>query len=102
MKDWKFVLFWFAFLTTIELGFYGRYYLFFYEPDVPFRLVKAWHSSTSGANWNDEEYGSGTTQSNILGTSTIDGMSLLRMSILIGKDQCSLGTNRSISTKANP
>ena len=57
MKDWEFVLFWFAFLTTIELGFYGRYYLFFYEPDVPFRLVQVWHSSTSGVNWNDEEYG---------------------------------------------
>jgi len=57
MKDWKFVLFWFAFLTTIELGLYGRYYLFFYEPDVPFRLVQVWHSSTSGANWTEEEYG---------------------------------------------
>jgi len=57
MKGWKFVLFWFTFLTTIELGFYGRYYLFFYEPDVPFRLVKVWHSSTLGVNWNDEEYG---------------------------------------------
>jgi len=57
MKDWEFVLFWFAFLTTVELGFYGRYYLFFYEPDVPFRLVQVWHSSTSGVNWNDEEYG---------------------------------------------
>ena len=57
MKDWKFVLFWFAFLTTIELGFYGRYCLFFYERDVPFRLVQVWHSSTSGVNWNDEEYG---------------------------------------------
>jgi len=57
MKDWKFVLFWFAFLSVVELGLYGRYYLFFYEPDVPFRLVKVWHSSTSGVNWNDEEYG---------------------------------------------
>ena len=57
MKTWKFVLFWFAFLTTIELGLYGRYYLFFYEPDPLFRLVKVWHSSTSGVNWNDEEYG---------------------------------------------
>jgi hypothetical protein len=57
MKTWKFVALWAFILVSGELILYGQYYLFFYEPDLPFRLVKVWHSSTSGVNWNDEEYG---------------------------------------------
>ncbi|MDH5688810.1 MAG: hypothetical protein OEZ48_13235 [Candidatus Bathyarchaeota archaeon] len=57
MKDWKFVALWAFILISGEFILYGQYYLLFSEPDLPFRLVKVWHSSASGANWNDEEDG---------------------------------------------
>ena len=57
MKTWKFVALWTFILISGELILYGRYYILFYKPHGPFKLVRALHSDTLGVKWGDERYG---------------------------------------------
>ena len=57
MKDWKSVALWAFILISGELILYGRYYILFYKPYVPFKLVRALHSKTLGIRPEDERYG---------------------------------------------
>jgi len=57
MKDRKFVALWAFILISGELIIYGRYYILFYKPYIPFKLVQAFHSDTLGMDWRDERYG---------------------------------------------
>jgi len=41
MKDWKFVALWAFILVSGELILYARYYILFYKPYIPFKLVRA-------------------------------------------------------------
>ncbi|MDH5688461.1 MAG: hypothetical protein OEZ48_11460 [Candidatus Bathyarchaeota archaeon] len=41
MKTWKFVALWAFILISGELILYGRYYILFYKPYIPFKLVRA-------------------------------------------------------------
>ena len=57
MKDWKFVVLWAFILISGELILYGRYYILFYKPYIPFKLVQSLHSHTLGIDWKDERSG---------------------------------------------
>jgi len=48
MKTWKFVALWAFLLISGELILYARYYILFYKPYIPFKLVRAEFYRDSG------------------------------------------------------
>jgi len=60
MKGWKFVALCAFVLVSGELILYGRYYILFYKPHGPFKLIRPWHSLALGKGaieWEDERFG---------------------------------------------